>query len=175
MRVGVAWRGAGEGASASVAVDVPASLEGRGRVVLVDTLVRVAEALAEPGLVYNLVYREPGEPECQVLAFGRIQDVAQRLDHGLSHGTFQGITQLWLALPRGVRLGAYVDPPAFDPGTGGARLAGMLAPHWWAEVGFARRGAAVLWRVELHVAACRRAEVAGLLGRMRGRLEALGG
>ncbi|GEM_PF-5787020 len=177
VRVEVGWREKSDRAVASVAVDVPAELESRGRAVLVDTLVRVAESLSGPGYVYNLVYREPGEPECQMVAFGRVQDVASRLDHGLSHGAFEGLTQLWLVLPSGIRLGEHVDPVDFDPeGEGaGEALAAPLAPLWWAAVAFVRREAGVLWRVELHMGPGGREAVAGLLDRMRAHLEAVGG
>ncbi len=131
-------------------IDVPAVLEARTRTDLIDTLIRMAEALRCPDDLYNLVVRLRWDDEPRLAAVGRsLQQLAERLERSLSHRDAERCTHLWLTLPRSRPLGSLTDRLQFDPEKENALGLAVAAtdPRWAAASSFGRFPASVVYRV----------------------------
>jgi len=131
-------------------VDAPVATAGEIRVRVVDTVVRIAEALRSPDDVYHQVCRQPGLDETTVLPVGPLlQELGDRLSTALGHGPLAGRTVAWLTLPRSVAPAVLVDPLEYDP-EGGGEPHGLMQRgeiRWGFATTFVRAGPSVAYRV----------------------------
>jgi hypothetical protein len=161
---------AGELARLDLVVDVPAAEETAWRRRVVDTVVRLAEALRRDDDVYHLLYREPAEPETVAVPVGpRVQELGERMALVLGRRSLERRTAVWLTLSGERSLGAVMDPFAYDPEASGEpeRLIVSTQPRWAAASSWARSPAAVRTRVLLYVPASSATVAEELLGRLR--------
>ncbi len=161
---------AGELAVFDLVVDVPAADETGWRRRIVDTVVRLAEALRRDDDVYHVLFREPAEPETVAVPVGpRVQELGERVALVLGRRSLERRTVVWLTLPRERALGEVMDPFAYDPEAAGEpqRTIVSIQPRWAAASSWARSPAAVRTRILLHVPVSSATAAEEVLGRLR--------
>jgi hypothetical protein len=151
-------------------LDVPQPAEPDFRRRLVDSVVRVAEALRAPDDVYHLVYRLPWDEEPVVMPVGpKLQELGDRFALVQSRGPMAGRTAVWLTLSRDRLLSEVVDPVAYDPEAVGEPDGLLTQPdlRWSMATEWVRIGPSLIFRMILVVPARHRDRVQTLLERLK--------